>query len=595
MTISLRITPCRNNVFRFVLFLILAVVTRSEIRKFEGPLDAAPDYIHFSEGYLVAPGYVDISGLRFSNNDNGQPSDISAYKDYDFNLKNNAGDLNSSIVNTGDGGLVLELDDDAAMEFIDDEVDDDEDDHNGGGRKLIQREMQYGINMIDVVLFHEPKECANTRAGCDWSKLGVGASNDIGDVRWCCSKDAIALGLCQGRPGEFNRLIINRTRFEGHVRNILVPRTGYVELEVQYGQLEEVEFSGKYFLVMANCNPDGRNMTVEGTYVWKSKGGYLPGNMFGVMYFLFFLTVVYGVLFTWYAISMKVHQESTIPIQNWILGTIGLGLLESFFKGGDYWVWNEEGTHFLFAMYTGVLIGILKRALSWCLMVMVSLGWGVVRDTLTNMKKIVSLGIIYAIASAAMEIIEIFDIVENEVMSEMEKTGVMDVLQVLTFVVVVINVFFFMWILDALSGTMQYLENLNQNSKLMRYLRLRLILILSIFLSIVWVIFNVVNENSDIKILDEGNAWVAESGIELNYLMVMITVALLWQPNPSAKEYAYVMELPSIDDDIELTEEDGMEMIETNAGVLQQGEGKDEDDFSSGDGQGLKIDDAVGA
>jgi len=258
-------------------------------------------------------------------------------------------------------------------------------------------------------------------------------------------------------------------------------------------------------------------------------------------------------------------------------------------------VWNEEGTHFLFAMYTGVLIGILKRALSWCLMVMVSLGWGVVRDTLTNMKKIVSLGIIYAIASAAMEIIEIFDIVENEVMSEMEKTGVMDVLQVLTFVVVVINVFFFMWILDALSGTMQYLENLNQNSKLMRYLRLRLILILSIFLSIVWVIFNVVNENSDIKILDEGNAWVAESGIELNYLMVMITVALLWQPNPSAKEYAYVMELPSIDDDIELTEEDGMEMIETNAGVLQQGEGKDEDDFSSGDGQGLKIDDAVGA
>jgi len=159
MTISLRITPCRNNVFRFVLFLILAVVTRSEIRKFEGPLDAAPDYIHFSEGYLVAPGYVDISGLRFSNNDNGQPSDISAYKDYDFNLKNNAGDLNSSIVNTGDGGLVLELDDDAAMEFIDDEVDDDEDDHNGGGRKLIQREMQYGINMIDVVLFHEVRTC----------------------------------------------------------------------------------------------------------------------------------------------------------------------------------------------------------------------------------------------------------------------------------------------------------------------------------------------------------------------------------------------------------------------------------------------------
>lgn len=558
-------------------------MTRSEIRKFEGPLDAASGYIHFSEGYLIAPGYVDLSGLRFKNNDNGQPNAAN------IDVVNDVGDLNSSIVNNGDDELALELDDDYVVQVDDNQ---DVDDETGGGRKLMQREMQYGVNMIDLVLFHEPKECSNTKAGCDWTKLGVGASNEIGDIRWCCSEDAIALGLCKGRPGEYNRLIINRTKYEGHVRNILVPRNGFVELEVKYGQLEEVEFSGKYVLVMSNCNPNGRNMTVEGTYVWKSKGGYLPGDMFGAMYFLFFLTVVYGVLFTWYSISMKVHQESTIPIQNWILGTISLGLLESFFKAGDYWVWNEEGTHFTFAMYTGVLIGIFKRALSWCLMVMVSLGWGVVRDTLTNMKKIVSFGFIYAIASAALEIMEIFDIVENEVMTEMEKTGVMDVLQILTFIVVVIDVFFFMWILDALSGTMQYLENLNQNSKLMRYLRLRLVLIISIFLSIVWVVFNLVNQHSDTKILDEANAWVTQSGMDLNYLMVMITVALLWQPNPSAKEYAYVMELPSIDDDIELTEEDGMEMIETNAGVLQQDEDANEE---GDDGQGLKIDDAVGA
>jgi len=54
-------------------------------------------------------------------------------------------------------------------------------------------------------------------------------------------------------------------------------------------------------------------------------------------------------------------------------------------------------------------------------MVMVSLGCGVVRNTLTNMKKIVSLGIIYVMASAALEIMEIFAIVENEVMGEKGK------------------------------------------------------------------------------------------------------------------------------------------------------------------------------
>ena len=51
-------------------------------------------------------------------------------------------------------------------------------------------------------------------------------------------------------------------------------------------------------------------------------------------------------------------------------------------------------------------------------MVMVSLGCGVVRNTLTNMKKIVSLGIIYVMASAALEIMENFAVVENKVMGE---------------------------------------------------------------------------------------------------------------------------------------------------------------------------------
>ena len=55
---------------------------------------------------------------------------------------------------------------------------------------------------------------------------------------------------------------------------------------------------------------------------------------------------------------------NTIPIQNWILGTISLELLESFFKGGDCWVWNEEWMHLFFAMYTGIMLDILKRELS---------------------------------------------------------------------------------------------------------------------------------------------------------------------------------------------------------------------------------------
>ena len=38
----------------------------AEIRKFNGMIEAASTFVHFSEGYLVAPGKVDLSGLEFA-------------------------------------------------------------------------------------------------------------------------------------------------------------------------------------------------------------------------------------------------------------------------------------------------------------------------------------------------------------------------------------------------------------------------------------------------------------------------------------------------------------------------------------------------
>ena len=39
--------------------------TLAEHRHFDGPISAASNYIHYSEGYVITPGYVDISNLEF--------------------------------------------------------------------------------------------------------------------------------------------------------------------------------------------------------------------------------------------------------------------------------------------------------------------------------------------------------------------------------------------------------------------------------------------------------------------------------------------------------------------------------------------------
>ena len=50
---------------------------------------------------------------------------------------------------------------------------------------------------------------------------------------------------------------------------------------------------------------------------------------------------------------MKYYEDEIIPIQKWILVTILMGLIEAFFRAGDFFVWNEDGTRFWFAMYIG--------------------------------------------------------------------------------------------------------------------------------------------------------------------------------------------------------------------------------------------------
>ena len=223
----------------------------------------------------------------------------------------------------------------------------------------------------------------------------------------------------------------------------------------------------------------------------------------------------------------------------------------------------------------------MKGAISRCLLVMVSLGWGVIRDTLGDqMKKIVLLGITYSIFAFVRDVAEIVFVEELQVLSLQQEEEIYNVFTILTFITAAIDVTFYMWILDALNSTMQYLENMNQSMKLKRYLRLRLILLMSILFGIGWSVFGIVDATMDDAILSEGKQWVIRAMWDVNYTFVLVAIALLWKPDPRAKEFAYVMELPSLGDD-----DDGDDLVlDSNVGCA--------DDYED-DGVNVQYSDAV--
>lgn len=219
---------------------------------------------------------------------------------------------------------------------------------------------------------------------------------------------------------------------------------------------------------------------------------------------------------------------------------------------------------------------------------MVSLGWGVIRDDLGDqMKKITGLGIIYSVFAFSRDVAEIIFVEELQTLSVAAEEKIYDVFTILTFITAAIDVTFYMWILDALNNTMQYLENMNQSMKLKRYLRLRLILLFSILFGIGWSVFEIVDKTMEDQILSEGQDWLLRALWTVNYTFVLVSIALLWKPDPRAKEFAYVMELPSIGDDMIL--ETSIDSPDDDDGVNVQYS----DAVNSGQDNRFTIDDGV--
>jgi hypothetical protein len=494
-------------------------LARAEIRDMEFLLEPTEDSIHFTDGYLRGPGYIDLSALVFTAvSENFTPVDVGTNDDSPLNDDDNDDNSNAPDDTGADGGNRRDL----RARGLD------------GG-------VEEGLTTVDMAVIGLPQKCANSRSGCDWTEQGIGGRLPDGNLRWCCSTEAVAAGLCESHNS--GKLIINSTSFTGAYKFVNVPPHGPMSKHLRFGQINEAN-SGQFVVVFANCNEGGRQIVARGKTVWKSVHGYLPGELYGFMNFYAILTGMYLILLLWYGYLMHVNEESRIAIEKWILMTTVLGLLEMFFRTGDYFVWNVDGYRMNLAMYIGIILGVVKRGLSRALIIMVALGWGVVRDSLGSaLRTIIVLTAAYVGVSVSRDLMLVFAIEDMETLSYDAEVELFDVVTILTFVVAAVDVIFILWILDALNNTMEYLQSMNQSRKLMRYLRLRCIFLFSILFATIWVVFSLVDTYDENGIIREEHEWSVDAATEINYFYVLAGVAFLWRPNPSAKEYAYVMEL----------------------------------------------------
>ena len=277
----------------------------------------------------------------------------------------------------------------------------------------------------------------------------IGGSAYGGQRAVCCTADLAKLGAC--KEGD----IIHRPS----TLNPGWPQVFGVSLEVDEETVTlpsksiEITKTGMYNLYFIHCDVRLKGLVVEGKTIWKNPTGYLPGRMAPLMKFYGFMSLSFVLLgLFWFSQYARFWRE-VLPLQNCITIVITLGMLEMALWYFDYAEFNETGVRPTGTTAWAVTFGTVKRTVARLIILMVSMGYGVVRPTLGGItSKVIMLAATFFIAS------EVLEMVEN-VGAVSDLSGKARLFLVLP--VAVLDAFFILWIFSSLSATLNKLQVLD--------------------------------------------------------------------------------------------------------------------------------------
>jgi len=212
----------------------------------------------------------------------------------------------------------------------------------------------------------------------------------------------------------------------------------------------QISRTGMYNLYFMHCDPNLKEVVVEGNTIWKNPSGYLPGRMAPLMKFYGFMSLAFVILgLFWFSQYARFWKE-VFPLQNCITLVITLGMFEMAFWYFDYAEFNETGIRPTGITVWAVTFGTIKRSVARLVILMVSMGYGVVRPTLGGLtSKVLLVGVTFFVAS------EVLELVEN-VGAVSDLSGKAKLFLVLP--VAFLDAFIIIWIFKSLSATLSKLQ-----------------------------------------------------------------------------------------------------------------------------------------
>ncbi|KAL3265411.1 hypothetical protein HHI36_009615 [Cryptolaemus montrouzieri] len=293
-----------------------------------------------------------------------------------------------------------------------------------------------------------------------------------------------------------------------------------------------------FFQLVSNTSGAHVNVQME----MKSEYGYLSAADWPLLPFYGFMCVFYVFLGIMWLFFSFMQWRDLLRVQFWIGGVILLGMLEKATFYAEYQSINTTGVRVQGAMLFAEWVSCAKRTLARMLVVIVSLGFGIVKPRLgATLHRVVGVGLLYfflACSEAYMRIIH-------------PKNDQSKDLLVASVPLAVLDSAICWWIFSALVNTTRTLKLRRNEVKLALYRHFTNTLIFSLVASVFFMMYSIKTHRLVSCLSVWKDLWLDEAYWHILFSCLLLVIMILWRPTNNNQRYAFVPLLDTEDDEEE--------------------------------------------
>ncbi|XP_053694219.1 transmembrane protein 87A isoform X2 [Sabethes cyaneus] len=273
----------------------------------------------------------------------------------------------------------------------------------------------------------------------------------------------------------------------------------------------------------------------------KSDRGYLSAVDWPLLPFYGTMCLVYVVLgIIWLTVSF-LQWRDLLRIQFWIGGVILLGMLEKAMFYEEYQNINSTGVSVKGMVLFAEWVSCGKRTLARMLVIIVSLGFGIVKPRLGPMlHRVVGTGALYLVLACVESFLRIMHTKNDQLL-------------VASIPLAVLDSAICWWIFTSLVQTTRTLRLRRNMVKLSLYRHFTNTLIFAVLASVLFMLYSIKSHRLTDCLSEWKTLWVDDAFWHVLFSTLLLVIMILWRPTNNNQRYAFtpLLDNPEDEDDDE--------------------------------------------